>query len=157
MILAYNNLYDISGVCLRYFNIYGINQRFDLYGNVIPIFANQIYSHSPLTIYGDGLQTRDFVYVSDIAHANLLASQYKSGDVFNLGSGNSITINQLADMMQHIIGIKVGVQYAPERPADIKHCRSKTSKAENRLGFKANVDIQKGLEKYIKWYRDNCK
>lgn len=156
MILCYNHLYNFKGVCLRYFNIFGINQRYDLYGNVIPIFAKNIYSNIPITIYGDGTQTRDFAYVSDITDVNLLAAEYEQGDVFNIGSGSSITINKLAELMQKIAGIKVNVQYAPERPADVKHCKADTKKVESYLGFKPKVSIEDGLEQYLKWYRDNC-
>jgi nucleoside-diphosphate-sugar epimerase len=86
MILAYSGIYDITGICLRYFNIYGVNQRYDFYGNVIPIFAKRIYSGVPMTIYGDGEQTRDFVNVKDVARANYLAATTPKGtDVYNLG------------------------------------------------------------------------
>ena len=157
MILAYTGIYDINAVCLRYFNIYGVNQRFDLYGNVIPIFARRIYSGDKITIYGDGSQTRDFVNVRDVAIANYLAAEYKGGtDIFNLGSGDSITINRLADMMQEIAGIQVGIEYAPERPADVKHCKANAKKAEKKLGFKAEVGLYEGLERYMRWFRDNC-
>ena len=157
MILAYSSIYDIKGVCLRYFNIYGVNQRFDLYGNVIPIFAKRIYSGEPITIYGDGAQTRDFVNVRDVARANYMASLSTHGtDVYNLVSGSSITINRLAEMMQNIAGIHVGVQYAPERPADVKHCKADASKVLDALGFKAEVNLEDGLVEYMKWFKDNC-
>ena len=157
MILAYAGIYDITGVCLRYFNIYGINQRFDLYGNVIPIFAKRIYSKEPITIYGDGTQTRDFVNAEDIARANLIASLSTNGtNVYNLGSGYSVTINWLAETMQKIAGINVGIKYAPERPADVKHCKANAAKANSVLGFKATIGLDEGLEKYLAWYRDNC-
>lgn len=157
MILAYSGIYGITGVCLRYFNIYGVNQRFDMYGNVIPIFANRIYSGEPIIIYGDGTQTRDFVNVHDVARANFLASvDAKNTDVFNLGSGGSITINRLAEMMQEISGIKVGIEYAPERPADVKHCKANATKVKECLGFVAEEELYKGLIEYLAWYKDNC-
>lgn len=156
MILAYSGISEITGVCLRYFNIYGVNQRFDLYGNVIPIFAKRIYSHEPITIYGDGLQTRDFLNVNDVAQANLKASLSDKTDVYNLGSGGSITINSLAEMMQRIAGIRVPVNYAPERPADVKHCKANIEKAESVLGFVPMVELENGLEEYMKWYKENC-
>ena len=157
MILAYSGIYDITGVCLRYFNIYGVNQRFDLYGNVIPIFAKRIYAGEPITIYGDGTQTRDFVNVHDVARANFLASKSEHGtDVYNLGSGSSITINRLAEIMQNIAGIQVGVKYAPERPADVKHCKADASKVLGALGFKAEVGLDQGLVEYMQWFKDNC-
>lgn len=157
MILAYAGIYDITGICLRYFNIYGVNQRFDTYGNVIPIFAKKIYAGEKITIYGDGEQTRDFVNVKDIANANYLAAtKAKSTGVFNLGSGGSITINKLAKMMQKISGIEVGIKYAPKRSADVLHCKAQTSKAENELGFKATVTIEDGLKEYLMWFKENC-
>lgn len=157
MILAYSSIYGIKSVCLRYFNIYGVNQRYDAYGNVIPIFAKRIYSHQPMTIYGDGEQTRDFVNVKDVARANLKAAQSDiSSDVFNIGSGESITINHLADMMQEISGIRVGVQYEPERQADVKHCKANASKIKKHLEFETKVALRQGLETYMKWFKDNC-
>jgi len=157
MILAYSNIYDITSVCLRYFNIYGVNQRFDAYGNVIPIFAKRIYNNEKITIYGDGEQTRDFVNVKDVANANYLAAtKAKTTGVFNLGSGGSISINKLAEMMQKISGIKVGVQYAPRRHADVLHCRAQIDKAINELGFRATITLEDGLKEYLAWFKDNC-
>jgi len=157
MILAYCGIYGISGICLRYFNIYGINQRFDLYGNVIPIFAKRIYSGEPITIFGDGLQTRDFVNVRDVARANFMASACDEGtDVFNLGSGESITIGRLAEIMIDISGKNTKVVYAPERPADVKHCKANTGKVDRVLNFKTEIALENGLSEYMEWYRNNC-
>ena len=157
MILVYSGTYGITGACIRYFNIYGRNQRFDLYGNVIPIFAKRIFSGHPMTIYGDGAQTRDFVCVSDVVAVNLIASKIERGmNVYNLGSGSSITINELAELMQDISGEHVGVGYAPERIADVKNCRADISKIEKELGFKAAMGIKQGLTDYLRWYQNNC-
>jgi nucleoside-diphosphate-sugar epimerase len=156
MILAYAGIYNITAICLRYFNIYGINQRFDLYGNVIPIFAKRLFSGEPITIYGDGTQTRDFVHVKDVARANYLAATSLSGTgVFNLGSGESITINQLARMMQEYSGIDNEIVYAPERAADVKHCRADTSLVSKTLGFGVEVSLEAGLKEYIEWFSTN--
>ena len=156
MILAYTGIYDITAVCLRYFNIYGVNQRYDLYGNVIPIFAHRLFAGEPLLIYGDGTQTRDFVNVYDVARANLKAGlEYTQTDVFNLGSGSSITINQLARDMQRITGIDTGIQYLPERKADVKHCKANAGKVWDKMGFKAVVPLEEGLREYLNWYQQN--
>lgn len=156
MILSYADIYDITAVCLRYFNIYGVNQRYDLYGNVIPIFAHRLFAGEPLTIYGDGSQTRDFVNVYDVARANVMAGlEYPKTNVFNLGSGASITINRLAEMMQEFAGINNGIQYLPERKADVKHCKADASKVLNEMGFKAIVSLEFGLKEYIDWYNNN--
>ena len=156
MILSYADIYDITAVCLRYFNIYGVNQRYDLYGNVIPIFAHRLFSGEPLLIYGDGSQTRDFVNVYDVARANVMAGlEYSKTDVFNLGSGESITINHLAKMMQEISGIDNGIKYLPERKADVKHCKANASKVEEKMQFKTVVSLEKGVSEYIDWYKNN--
>jgi len=157
MILAYSGIYDITAICLRYFNIYGINQRYDFYGNVIPIFAKRIYSGEPITIYGDGEQTRDFVNVKDVARANYLAAT--TGErtaVYNLGSGSSITINKLAAMMQEISGCHVGIKYKPMRPADVRQCKAQTDKAREGLNFNASVRLEEGLREYLSWFKMNC-
>lgn len=157
MILAYAGIYGITAVCLRYFNIYGVNQRFDAYGNVIPIFAKNIFAGEKITIYGDGEQTRDFLNVKDVANANYLAATKTRGTgVFNLGSGGSITINKLAEMMQRFSGIEVGIRYAPMRSADVLHCKALTARAENKLGFKPTVSLEDGLREYLDWFRENC-
>lgn len=157
MVLAYSGIYDIVGTCLRYFNIYGVNQRFDLYGNVIPIFAKRIFSGEPITIYGDGTQTRDFLNVYDVANANRLALEKSFvPDVFNMGSGSSITISALADMMIKISGRPTQIIHAPERKADVKHCKANIAKASAALGFKAQVELENGLAEYMEWYSKNC-
>lgn len=156
MILSYAGIYNITAVCLRYFNIYGVNQRYDLYGNVIPIFAHRLFAGEPLIIYGDGAQTRDFVNVYDVARANIIAGlDYDKTDVFNLGSGESITINHLAEMMQMISCKNVGVKYLPERKADVKHCKANTNKVVDRMQFRTIVPLEKGLSEYIEWYKNN--
>ena len=156
MMLAYAGLYDFTTVCLRYFNIYGINQRFDVYGNVIPIFAKRIYSGEPVTIYGDGTQTRDFVNVIDVARANLMAASSELGtDIYNIGSGGCVTINNLAEMMIDIGGRKTDIIYAPERPADVKHCKANSDKIYNAMGFKVTKELEQGLVEYMKWFSDN--
>lgn len=156
MILSYSDIYDITAVCLRYFNIYGVNQRYDLYGNVIPIFAHRLFSGEPLLIYGDGSQTRDFVNVYDVARANVKAGlEYPNTDVFNLGSGESITINRLAEMMQEISGIDNGIEYLPERKADVKHCKANANKVADKMQFRTVISLEKGLSEYIEWYKKN--
>jgi nucleoside-diphosphate-sugar epimerase len=156
MIFAYAGIYGIVGVCLRYFNIYGPNQRYNIYGNVIPIFAQRIYSHESLVIYGDGEQTRDFLNVHDVAKANYYSSLPSvEGGAINLGSGSTVTINQLASMMKDIAGSDTAVEYRPERPADVRHCKANVSKAKSSIGFDAEVDLRDGLVEYMRWFEDN--
>lgn len=156
--LCYASLYGMCVVCLRYFNVYGINQRFDAYGNVIPIFAKRLHTRQPITIYGDGEQTRDFVNVKDVAMANYLsATVAMQSGVYNIGSGTNITINLLAKWMREISGINVPIEYAPMRPADVKHCRAEIAKAQTELGFSPDADIKKGLKEYLTWFMEDVK
>lgn len=142
--------------CLRYFNVYGVHQRYDAYGNVIPIFAHRLLGGRPLTIYGDGQQTRDFVNARDVARVNLLAATYPtSSDVYNVGCGEAITINRLAALMQEVSGIRAPIEYAPKRPGEVLHCRAETSKLQRTLGFAPDPNITAGLGEYLEWFRQD--
>jgi UDP-glucose 4-epimerase len=153
--LTYARLYGLTAVCLRYFNVYGVHQRYDAYGNVIPIFADRLVNEKPITIYGTGEQTRDFVNVKDVANANFLAAtRAQQTGVYNLGSGSSITINTLAAYCQEASGIKaVDVVHAPPRRGEVLHCQADISKASAELGFIPNADILSGLREYFDWFK----
>lgn len=150
--LAYARLYDMEAVCLRYFNVYGINQRYDAYGNVIPIFAHRLLHELPLIVYGDGEQTRDFINVHDVAQANLLAAEANGlSGAFNIASGTVITINDLTDLMRDVSGIDTGVEYAPPRKGDVLHSKADISAAQQALGYEPSVGMVEGLTKYMDW------
>jgi len=152
--LAYNKLYDLEVVCLRYFNVYGLNQRYDAYGNVIPIFAHRMLNNEPVTIFGDGEQTRDFINVRDIALANYKAAitTGKSG-VYNLGSGTQITINKLVELMSEVSGIKPEIVHGPQRPGDVRDSRADITAAAEAFGFEPTVDLRDGLREYMQFAR----
>lgn len=151
MIFAYARLFNITAIALRYFNIYGINQRYDAYGNVIPIFVHKLNKNEPITIFGDGYQSRDFLNVKDVANANYLALNYDKSDYFNLGSTNRITINELAHLLEKYFP-NLNLSYAPKRIGDVLHCEANIKKAENLLGFKPLINFNYGLEEYINWF-----
>jgi len=152
MCLVYNKLYGMHNVCLRYFNVFGPHQRYDAYGNVIPIFANRVLKHAALTIYGDGEQTRDFVNVRDVADANIQAALTLGVQgVFNLGSGTRITINELARLIQDIAGVQLGVAYALPRPGDVRHSLADIRAAQAAFDFKPQVVFEQGLAEYWRW------
>ncbi|MFZ4438498.1 MAG: SDR family oxidoreductase [Syntrophales bacterium] len=150
--LAYAKLYDIEAVCLRYFNVYGQNQRFDAYGNVIPIFAFRMLRGEPLTIFGDGEQTRDFINVKDVVQANIKAAtaQGVSG-AFNIGSGDRITINRLVELLRLASGLEPPVVYQAPRPGDVLHSLAEISAARSLLGFVPSVSMEEGLKVYMSW------
>lgn len=150
--LAYAKLYDLEAVCLRYFNVYGVNQHYDAYGNVIPIFAQRILRGEPLIVFGDGEQTRDFVNVRDVARANLLAARSRGvSGAFNVATGNSITLNQLVGMLRETIGRDLPVEYGPPRQGDVRHSRADIAAAREILGFEPLVDMVRGLREYWAW------
>jgi nucleoside-diphosphate-sugar epimerase len=156
--LVYAKLYDIETVCLRYFNVYGPNQRFDAYGNVIPIFAFKMLRGEQLTIFGDGEQTRDFINVKDVVHANIKAAMARGlSGAFNTGSGERITINRLVKLLGEASGIEPQVVYGPPRPGDVRDSMADISAARNAFGFIPSVSIDKGLKEYIVWVASEVK
>jgi UDP-glucose 4-epimerase len=150
--LAYAKLHGIEAVCLRYFNVYGIHQRFDAYGNVIPIFAQRLIFGQPITIFGDGEQTRDFINVQDVARANLAAGvNHGVSGAFNLGSGTAITINRLVEMIQAVSGLTTTVNHGSPRKGDVRHSLADISAMDRLLGWKPRVDFVEGLTEYMGW------
>ncbi|MFV2014735.1 MAG: NAD-dependent epimerase/dehydratase family protein [Candidatus Heimdallarchaeota archaeon] len=152
--LAFAKLYSsLECICLRYFNVYGVNQRYDAYGNVIPIFAYRMLNEKPIIIFGDGEQTRDFVNVQDVVQANYKAalSEGISG-AFNIASGTCITINLLVDMMSEASGIEPDVEHSSPRQGDVRHSLANISAAGASFGYDPVIDLEQGLEEYMLWF-----
>ncbi len=150
--LVYAKLYGFESVCLRYFNVYGPNQRFDAYGNVIPIFMFQILQNEKLTIFGDGEQTRDFVNVRDVVQANIRAAEaHGVSGAFNIGSGTRISINGLVEKMKTTTGISTDIVYGPPRQGDVRDSLADISAARAALGFVPAVCLDEGLAEYTQW------
>ena len=150
--LSYAKLYTLEVVCLRYFNVYGPRQRFDAYGNVIPIFVFGLLQGRSLTIFGDGEQTRDFVNVGDVVQANLLAADSRGiSGAFNLGSGTRITINDLLAGIARASGLVPKVEHGPRRSGDVRHSLADISAAKTALGFDPAITLDAGLPEYIRW------
>jgi UDP-glucose 4-epimerase len=154
MCLAYDKLYGMEVACLRYFNVYGANQRYDEYGNVIPIFAERLLQGVPMIIFGDGEQTRDFVNVRDVAGANLqVASTIGAVGAFNIASGSRITINQLAEKLARAAGVEMQVVYGPDRKGDVRHSLADITRAREAFGYNPTVGLDEGLRGYVAWLR----
>lgn len=153
--LAYARLFDLDIACLRYFNVYGLNQRYDVYGNVIPIWTRRLLDGEPLLIYGDGEQTRDFINVEDVAEANLRVAETPGArGAFNVGTGKAFTINQLAEAFRRIGGPSPAVEYRPARKGEVKHSQAKTDRAVQAFGLRPAVTIEAGLADYVAWIRE---
>lgn len=150
--LAYAKLYPMECVCLRYFNVYGENQRYDAYGNVIPIFVHRLLRGEPIVIHGDGEQTRDFVAVEDVADANYRAAMARGvSGAFNIGSGTRISINQLVRTLADVSGTSPLVEHGPPRPGDVRDSLADISMARERLGYAPAADLVDGLTRYWRW------
>jgi UDP-glucose 4-epimerase len=150
--LAYSKLFGVEAICLRYFNVYGINQRFDAYGNVIPIFVHQLLHREPIVIYGDGEQTRDFVNVNDVAQANFQAALVQGiSGAFNISSGTRISINELVRLLIQLSGRQTKVEHGSVRKGDVRHSLADISSARKGFGFAPAVDLVHGLQEYLRW------
>lgn len=138
---------------LRLFNVYGARQRPDAaYSGVITLFADRLRRGLPLTVFGDGAHTRDYVHVSDIARAFLRALTCKEplrGRAFNIGTGQAISLLHLADVLGRVLGVEPVIESRPERPGDIRHSWADTARARRVLGFSAEVDIAAGLQRTL--------
>lgn len=149
--------YGLEGVCLRYFNIFGPHQAADSpYSGVIAQFVFKMMAGITPTIFGDGLTSRDFNFVDNAVSANLLACQAPSsvatGRVFNVGTGQSHTLNELYAAIADQIGFTAKPMYGPEREGDIKHSLADISRATRELGYQPKVQFHEGLRKTVEWY-----
>jgi UDP-glucose 4-epimerase len=152
LVLSYMKLYGIKATSLRYFNVYGENQRFDAYGNVIPTFMARIARGEPLIIFGDGEQTRDFVEVADVAAANIAAAENPEvRGTFNIGTGTEISINRLVEILRDVTGEDFEVVHGPPRPGDVRHCTADATRLRDTLGVSPDTDIHENLRRYYSW------
>lgn len=150
--LSYMKLYGIRVASLRYFNVYGENQRFDAYGNVIPIFAARIARGEGITVFGDGEQTRDFIDVGDVAAANVAAAENpEARGTFNVGTGSQISINRLVEVLREVTGEDFEAVYGPPRPGDVRHATADTTLMKEVLGVSPSTDVAGNLERYYDW------
>ena len=158
LLRSFNDMYGLPYVALRYFNVYG--PRMDLHGKYTEVlirWMDRIASGEPPLILGDGSTTMDFVYIDDIARANVLALQSDiSDEVFNVASGTETSLNELAAALLRVMGSNLAPEYGPERKVNpVSRRLADIAKAEDMLGFKASVDLQEGLQRLVAWWREN--
>jgi len=121
-------------------------------------FIKAILNGDQITIYGDGTQTRDFTYVQDVVNANILAAKDRvEGEIFNIGGGNRITVNDLIKEIENLTGKIAKVNYIEKQKGDVEDTWADTQKAQQILGWKAETGIIQGLEKYISWVMEEDK
>ncbi len=146
--------YGLETVCLRYFNIFGPRQDpASLYAAVIPKFINAMLKGTPPTIYGDGLQSRDFTYIENVVEANLLALQAKGveGQVFNIACGGRYSVMDLVKELNRITRRDLPPRFSPPRKGDVRHSQASIVKAEAILGYSPKVGFQEGLQRTVEW------
>lgn len=150
---TYYKTYGLKTTPLRYFNVYGPRQRQTEYAGVMALFIGNILSQNKQPIiFGDGTQTRDFVYVKDVVKANLMVAYNDNayGEIFNVATGNPIDIKTLTILiLKYIEREDLGYTFGPERQGDIKHSYADISKIKERIGFKPSYTIEAGLKEYI--------
>ncbi len=156
LLRSFHEMYGLDYVALRYFNVYG--PRMDVYGaytEVLIRWMERLAEGKPCLILGDGTQTMDFVFIEDIARANILAVTAPVTDqVFNVASGVETSLNELAETLSKVMGVNIAPQYGPARKVNAVPRRlADTNKAELLLGFKAEVSLEEGLRRLVAWWQ----
>ncbi len=157
---AFTATYGFETVTVRYFNVFGPRQDpGSPYSAVIPLFITAILAGRRPVVYGDGGQSRDFTYVGNVVHANLLAADAPgvAGRVFNVANGRSTTLLELLDALNQLLGTKVEAEFAPPRPGDIRESMADITLARQLLGYESQVGLHEGLRRSIDYYRKIAK
>jgi UDP-glucose 4-epimerase len=155
-VTAYAKLHGMKNVALRYFNVFGPGQNpKSQYGAAVPSIVSKIVNDEPPIIYGDGEQTRDFCYIDNIVHANLLAGEANvSGEALNIGCGQRVTVNAIVREANKFLGKNVQPKYEPPRPGDVRDSLADISLARQVIGYEPLIQFSEGMAKAIPWYRD---
>ena len=155
---VYASVFKLETVALRYFNVYGPRQDPNSpYSGVLSIFMKCVLERRPPTIFGDGLTSRDFTYVEDVAELNLKAARAPnvSGRVYNGGNGDRITLNQAWELVQRLEGVTIPPLYGPERAGDVRDSQADTTAAVRDLGHAPRFTFEEGMRRTLEWYRQD--
>lgn len=156
---SFTRVYGLETVTLRYFNVFGPYQDpTSHYSGVLAIFCRKMLKGEQPTIYGDGEQSRDFTYIDNVVHANLLAAEAPaekvSGEMMNTATGQRITLNETFRILKDLTGYQGEPAYGPARAGDVRDSLADTRKAQELLGYKPLVDFREGLRRTVEWYRE---
>ncbi len=152
----FTRLYGLETVSTRYFNVFGPRQDpGSPYSGVISIFITSLLEGRSPTIHGDGGQTRDFTYVTNVVDGVLRAAETPgvAGDVFNVATHGRVSLNELFEVLKKIIGADVTAQHGPAREGDVRDSQADITKAQARLGYRPTVTLEEGLRQTVAWYR----
>ena len=146
---VFADAYDLPVVTLRYFNIYGCGQNPE-YSGVIDAFLSRALEDEPLVVHGDGEQTRDFVHLEDVVRANLAAGTTDhTGVAYNVGSGSSVAIRELAEIVTDLAETDAPIEHGPARPGDIRHSEADIGRASRHLDYEPRIALREGLERIL--------
>ncbi len=156
---VFTRVYGLETIALRYFNIFGPRQDPNsYYSAVIPKFIKALLQDKAPTIFGDGEQSRDFTYIENVINANLLACKAPAeaaGNVVNIACGERITLNELAEELNKLLGKTISPKHGDPRPGDIKHSLADVGLANKLIGYTPAVKIPEGLKKTVEWFTEN--
>jgi UDP-glucuronate 4-epimerase len=149
---SYSHLYGMGVVCLRFFTVYGARQRPDL---AIHKFARMIASRSPIPVYGDGSAKRDFTYIDDILQGVMAAIEYNATpfEVINLGESQTVTVNQMIELLEESLGHKAILERCPPQPGDLPLTHADITKAQKLLSYRPTTPIETGIKKFAEWFK----
>ena len=154
---AFTATYGLETAIVRFFNIFGPRQRADSpYSGVIALFAAAMTAGRAPTVHGDGLQSRDFTYVTDAVQGLIRAAETPgiAGRVFNLGTGRGTTVLDLVRALNRLLGTQLTPQHGPARLGDIRHSRADITRARRELGYEPSISFEEGLQRTLRWYRE---
>jgi nucleoside-diphosphate-sugar epimerase len=148
----YHKNFDVPFVALRYFTVYGPRQRPDM---AFHKFYKAVIQNEAIPVYGDGLQTRDFTFVSDAVAANLAAATVKDavGEIFNIGGGSRVVLKEVLQTMEEIVGKPIKRNHIEKAMGDARHTSADVSKAKQILGYQATVNLREGLTREWEWVK----
>lgn len=155
---SFTRVYGLETVVLRYFNVFGPYQDpLSHYSGVLAIFCRRMLAGEPVTIHGDGEQSRDFTFIANVVHGNLLAARAPaekvSGKMMNLATGSRSTLNQTFEILRGLTGYKGDPTYGPSRAGDIRDSLADIGRAKELLGYEPQVDFREGLRRTVEWYK----
>ncbi len=151
---VFSDLYSVRTVFLRYFNVFGPRQDPNSeYAAVIPKFITRLLAGEPPIIYGDGEQTRDFIFVGDVVRANILAMESSASGVFNIAGGRRISLNELAPLLSEITGIHHRPLYEPPRSGDVRDSLADIARARSAFDFSPECALDEGLRRTVAWFK----
>lgn len=152
---AFAHVYGLETVAVRYFNVFGPRQDpLSAYAAVIPKFITAMLDDSPPIVEGDGLQSRDFTYIDNVIHGNLLACHTPNvtGQTINIACGGNTNLLEMIDIMNRLMGKQIKPVFAAPRPGDVRHSRAAIDKAREMLGYEPVISFEEGLARTLKWY-----